>query len=456
MSANRTYKDACLERRISTVDPDQNYRSAFRRDYARLIHSAAFRRLQGKTQLYPGHESDFFRNRLTHSLEVAQIAKSIAQKMNQESDFFRDNPINEDLVEFAGLAHDLGHPPFGHNGEQALDLCMKEFGGFEGNAQTLRLISVIEKKQTSDGEFLGIQKDGTDVRVGLNTTFRTMASILKYDNAIPHRRQENPNLVKGYYQSERELVIEIRKHVAPDLPDDTPLKTVECQIMDVADDIAYSTYDLEDGLKSGFTDPLMMQASLVDDPDLLARVVRKVKKECPSTTADIVIRTAASIFDENLDHMNCVEAYDLAKKVGANGYLRTALTSELVNEFINGVEWKENTAVPALSEVELNSDVRTKVEVLKHLNYELMIMSPRLRVVHYRGSEIVRSVFEALDRYDGHTLLPEDFRQAHSRLGDTDAKKRLICDFVAGMTDRYAMEFYSRLTQGDQSIFKPF
>lgn len=139
MSANRTYKEDCLKRRAPTAGRDQNYRSAFRRDYARLIHSAAFRRLQGKTQLYPGHESDFFRNRLTHSLEVAQIAKSIALKINEASDFFRANPINVDLVEFAGLAHDLGHPPFGHNGEHALDYCMRDHGGFEGNAQTLRL-----------------------------------------------------------------------------------------------------------------------------------------------------------------------------------------------------------------------------------------------------------------------------------------------------------------------------
>jgi len=141
-------------------------RSAFRRDYGRLLHSPAFRRLQGKTQLFPGHESDFFRNRLTHSLEVAQVAKGIASQINDSEPTFQKDPIDTDLVEFAALAHDLGHPPFGHNGEAALDDCMKEFGGFEGNAQTLRLLAAVEKKVLKDargrenGDYCGIAPNG--------------------------------------------------------------------------------------------------------------------------------------------------------------------------------------------------------------------------------------------------------------------------------------------------------
>jgi dGTPase len=131
------------------ISPGEPYRTAWRIDYARLVHGPAFRRLQGKTQLFPG-ESDFFRNRLTHSLEVAQISKSIAIKLNYEH--FRDATdddyrISTDLVEFAALAHDLGHPPFGHNGEAALDECMRTVGGFEGNAQTLRILARVEKKR---------------------------------------------------------------------------------------------------------------------------------------------------------------------------------------------------------------------------------------------------------------------------------------------------------------------
>lgn len=145
---NKLYGKNCTKRQIEKPKPDNSKsRSPYRRDYARLIHSPSFRRLQGKTQLYPGHESDFFRNRLTHSLEVAQIAKGIALRLNFEEPFLQANPIDCDLVEFAALAHDLGHPPFGHNGERALDDCMKQWGGFEGNAQTLRILTVMEKKK---------------------------------------------------------------------------------------------------------------------------------------------------------------------------------------------------------------------------------------------------------------------------------------------------------------------
>src|SRR5690606_8743936 len=128
------YSKQDFARELEEAEKADEGRSAFRRDFCRLLHSPSFRRLQGKTQLFPSDESDFFRNRLTHSLEVAQIAKGIAQNLNSKIEFFKKNPIDLDLVEFAGIAHDLGHPPFGHNGEKALDDKMKDFGGFEGNA----------------------------------------------------------------------------------------------------------------------------------------------------------------------------------------------------------------------------------------------------------------------------------------------------------------------------------
>jgi len=139
----RLYTEGDVRRRLRIPGEgpsgSEPYRTPWRRDYARVIHCPAFRRLQGKTQLFPGSETDFFRNRLTHSLEVAQIAKSIAIRINSTNPFFsRPNfHINTDLVETAALVHDIGHPPFGHNGEKALDECMKKRGGFEGNAQTL-------------------------------------------------------------------------------------------------------------------------------------------------------------------------------------------------------------------------------------------------------------------------------------------------------------------------------
>jgi dGTPase len=178
------------------------YRSEARRDSARLLHSPVFRRLQGKLQLFPSVESDFFRNRLTHSLEVGQIAKSIAIRLNETAPFLEPEnlKIDSDLVELAGWAHDLGHPPFGHTGEEALDNCMHSEGGFEGNAQTLRILAKLEKKvHTGNLENVVGFEDQKDCRVGLNLTFRTLASILKYDKKIPIKRSQNKALVKGYY-----------------------------------------------------------------------------------------------------------------------------------------------------------------------------------------------------------------------------------------------------------------
>jgi dGTPase len=193
------------------------YRSDFRRDYARLIHCAAFRRLSGKTQLFPGFESDFFRNRLTHSLEVAQIAKSIALKLNYEAKSFfkKHRPIDTDLVEVAALAHDLGHPPFGHNGEYALDRRMLRFGGFEGNAQTLRILSILEKKETFDKTGHGVLPDGEDQRCGLDFCARTLAAVLKYDRAIPASRDSENygGPLKGYYACEAHVVERIKQSV---------------------------------------------------------------------------------------------------------------------------------------------------------------------------------------------------------------------------------------------------
>lgn len=461
---NKLYSENCPHRQHQSDKADPAFRSPYRRDYARLIHSPAFRRLQGKTQLYPGHESDFFRNRLTHSLEVAQIAKGIAQKLNHEVQFLNENPINCDLVEFAALAHDLGHPPFGHNGEHALDDCMKRWGGFEGNAQTLRILAVAEKKETKDGGFEGITRQGVDNRIGLNLTFRSLASILKYDHEIPVSRHNKDKLVKGYYRSEKALVNKIHESIAPDYADD--LKTVECQIMDIADDIAYSTYDLEDGLKGGFVNPLMLISIARTDPELLQRVTDKVNKECPAANSEDVLSAIANTFRRDINgstqqeagqpEISTLDEYKISRLVASDGYSRAALTSSLVDSFINSITISINENRPALSKVSMEPSIKLQVESLKHLNYEVTIMSPRLKLVEYRGYEIVRTIFKALTEDDGHLLLPQDVRESYQRLKDSADKMRLVCDFVAGMTDRYAIEFFGRLKQGDQSIFKPF
>lgn len=434
-------------------------RSPFRRDFGRLLHSPAFRRLQGKTQLFPGHESDFFRNRLTHSLEVAQIAKGIALSLNKKHSEFQTSPIDTDLVEFAGLAHDLGHPPFGHNGERALDDCMKEYGGFEGNAQTLRILARVEKKVLADDpgavDVCGISTEGIDRRLGLNLTYRSLASVLKYDAQIPLRRRRSADLKKGYYASERKLVEAIKKHVGP-LPEKAgKFKTIECQIMDIADDIAYSTYDLEDAMKGGFTHPLAL-LTRIGNRALFQRLLEKVAKEIKDVTELEVFEALTDLLQWFEEGTGVLQAFAESQLIAGDGKMRAEFSSEMISGFVKSVtlEVKPGRDI-RFSEVVVGRKARVKIEALKHLNYLLTIMSPRLKVVEYRGYEVVRTIFDTLNSDEGHLLLPEDVQGMFDRLQDTDSKKRLICDFVAGMTDRYAVEFYSRLRESGASIFKP-
>ena len=246
-------------------------RPRFWRDYQRIVSCPAFRRLAGKTQLFPGKESDFFRTRLSHSIEVAHIGKSIGQLINRQLLKIYEKTENDirlekvksvlldlDLIQSACLAHDIGHPPFGHQGEAALNEEMIEYGGFEGNAQTLRILTKLEKKvYAKEANDTGFDDNNLDKRFGINLTYRTLASVLKYDHLIDYSAlkltdSKKISLQKGYYKEEEELVNDIKKSVIGSLSINSKFKTIECQIMDLADDIAYSTYDFEDALKGGF------------------------------------------------------------------------------------------------------------------------------------------------------------------------------------------------------------
>lgn len=455
------YEDGDYARVQPEPEQDEIGRSAFRRDYGRLLHCPAFRRLQGKTQLFPGHESDFFRNRLTHSLEVAQIAKGIALRLNKVNERHPEKQIDLDLLEIAGLAHDLGHPPFGHNGEKALDDCMKKYGGFEGNAQTLRILSRVEKKiirmdgnQISDP--CGIRSDGIDRRLGLNMTYRTLASILKYDKKIPLRRKKGSNLEKGYYASEEDLVKAIKEHVGQPANAEVAFKTIECQIMDIADDIAYSTYDLEDAMKGGFTSPLAVLAKIANE-QLLDRVTAKVKEQVDDVDVSEVFNAITDLMPVTIENDGSpLTTYAESELYVSEGRMRSTYSSELVGGFVKSisVDWGHDVD-PKFAKIVLDRKTQVQIESLKHLNYLITIMSPRLKVVEYRGYEMVRTVFEALSSDEGHLLLPTDVQTMFNRLQDTDSKMRLLCDFVAGMTDRYALEFYGRLRETGASIFKP-
>lgn len=466
------------------------HRSPWRRDYARLIHSSAFRRLQGKTQVFPGHESDFFRNRLTHSLEVAQIAKSIAIRLNATNSLFskKNQKIEADLVEFAGLAHDLGHPPFGHNGEEALDECMREHGGFEGNAQTLHILARLEKKSTSavPESFRPFDEDGRDQRLGLNLTYRSLASILKYDDIIPVKSDDRADgktkeVVKGYYQEEKNLVRKIKEAVIQQ-PDYVGFKTIECSIMDIADDIAYSTYDLEDIFKSGFLKPLdlfVLDAEVYEKvvSTINLRIKKQYKNETKEVTRETIYQVLTYVFgdlftvsendvrfvrkkgvsNEDKKVLFATQAHSTSKLTAEDGYYRTDLTSSLIQEFLEGIEVVKNKSHPQLHQARLNIETFVAVETLKNITYQAIIRSPVLQVVEFRGKDIIKKIFDAIIEEGGDRLLPSDFRRMYDTVKTKSEKRRVVCDYIAGMTDRYAIEFYNRLFGSTGlTMHKPF
>lgn len=469
--------------------PAEPYRTDWRRDYGRIIHSSSFRRLQGKSQLFPGSESDFFRNRLTHSLEVAQIAKSITLKLNHLlKEAGKDYYIEPDIVEVAALAHDLGHPPFGHFGEEVLDKKMRDCGGFEGNAQTLRLLATTEKRHLVMGASLGIDKHGNDKRVGLNLSARSLASILKYDYEIPFREKDRQNTdrpEKGYYRTECNVVDFIKKNICGNEEHAGKFKTIECQIMDIADDIAYSTYDLEDSFKGGFLEPIDLFCASDDVIRAVKRIVNK-KLRIRLSDAKVIERIRTVLlsntlygpkveFDEypvnfSKDELTSFlsmfhqfdlrRSYNISKDIAGNSYYRTRFTSVMVRSAIDCVKIsKINKKIPALSKVELEKDKKIDVEILKHFVFESQILSSKIQIDAYRSKEIIGKIFDTLinDTEEGFMFLPKDFKNIYQALKTRKDKKRLVCDFIAGMTDRYALEFYGRLfSENPQTIFKPF
>ncbi len=570
--SNKEYK------KFYNLEDFKDPRDEYYRDYCRIIHSPSFRRLQCKCQLFPIGESDFFRNRLTHSLEVAQIGKVIASFLNKKPEFIEHEKkchekINIEIVEIAGLAHDLGHPPFGHQGEKALDDCMAEYGGFEGNAQTLRILAKIEKKEKKgeNPDDLGIE-NGKDERHGLNLTYRSLASILKYDKLIPLTRNKklskkifknhfekviteeikkeyenklkNEKLKKkidteikkanslidveniektlkkngviydegylcepcleelkktklsnglekyklkiisalknwddgiikrGYYKSEEELVKKIKKNIIKN-EKQKDFETIECQIMDIADDIAYSTYDFEDALKGNFISLYDCLAPKEEVVEYMYKNLNKCGKLVRTDYKDEDVKNIfMRIFNEPLSLDDFKESYqkidgkevpplvssllfyERANTFQYNGYERVRLTSSLIARFVTGVYIEECSFNPLMS-INLKEEIREEVEVLKNFVYKSIISSNLIKIPAYRGYEIIKTIFNVLKNPEGNLLLPDDYREIYKKLEKED-KTRLICDFIAGMTDRYVLEFYGRLiSENPQSIYKP-
>ena len=341
-------------------------RDIYQRDRDRLIHSVAFRRLRHKTQVFVAPDGDHYRVRLTHSLEVAQIARSLARNLN----------LNEDLTEAIALAHDLGHTPFGHTGQDALNACMRPYGGFEHNLQSLRVVDVLEQRYADFD--------------GLNLTFESREGILK------HCSPKNARLLGDV--GERFL-----KKRRPSL---------EAQIANLADEIAYNNHDIDDGVRSGLLD--LEQLSQVK---IVARHMKAVQKQYPR------------IEPQRLRHEMVRRMIDTL----VTDLVRTS--AENIRRHAPG-DIDDVRRAPAL--IAFNARVRDESLELKRFLRENLYRHYRVVRMSAKAARIVRELFEAF--LSDPRLLPPDF-QAQAR----EDAPRAIADYIAGMTDRYAILMHRRL-----------
>ena len=347
-------------------------RNQFQRDRDRIIHSSAFRRLEYKTQVFVNHEGDMFRTRLTHSIEVAQIGRTIARALR----------LDEDLTEAICLAHDLGHTPFGHAGQDALNECMRDYGGFEHNFQSLRVVDLLEEKYA---EF-----------PGLNLTYETREGILK------HCSRRNARLIG-------ELGQRFLSGTQPSL---------EAQIANLADEIAYNNHDVDDGLRER-----MLSMEQLADCELIARHYGLVNKKWPRLP---------------------------------QRRLRHEIIRGMINTLVEDVVIHSQTAIDriapagiddirALSEalIALSPEILPQHRQLKKFLMENLYRHERVLATAQRAAETVKALFQAY--MNDHALLPDKFRARLRREPEAAEKPRVIADYIAGMTDRYALAEQERV-----------
>ncbi len=356
-------------------EPDPGHRSEYQRDRDRIIHSSAFRRLEYKTQVFINHEGDLFRTRLTHSLEVAQIARTIARTLG----------LHEDLTEAISLAHDLGHTPFGHAGQDALNECMNNLGGFEHNLQSLRVVDKLEDKYA---EF-----------TGLNLCFETREGILKHCTRI---RAKTLGDVGERFLNKTQ-------------------PSLEAQLANLADEIAYNNHDVDDGLRAG-----LLTMEQMCEVEIFRRHYETVMSKYPELTANRV-------------------RHEVIRR------MINDLVSDLINQSQNALQ-SENPA--SIEEVRSsNSPLIGFSPVMRKSNTELKRLLHKKLYEHHRvyrmtnkAQQVIRELFDAL--YNDPLLLPPDYQQlrdkAIEKKGDKGAA-RIVADYIAGMTDRYALDEYDRL-----------
>lgn len=383
------YSNECQSRLHPHTQKGNDPRSTFEVDRSRVIHSSAFRRLQGKTQVLGIGQADFYRTRLTHSIEVAQIGKALALK----------HGANPDLVEAVCLSHDLGHSAFGHSGEKVLNEKMKAFGGFEANAQTLRLLSRLELKSSNYS--------------GLNLSRAVLDGILKYK--IPFGEVPEAGPQKFFYDQDIPLVDWIDPNWR------SGKRSFDCQLMDWADSTAYAVHDLEDGLKTGLLTAESLEPFVDRYPDHLPALIDRVHR----------ILTARSV----------------ERKVAMK-----RLTSDLINKFVSNTSLGENkNQNPRYARnLIVPSEIRRENQMLVDLVFGVVIEHPRLAHISFKAKTVLSRLFDTYNEKDVGKLLPYDFQEKYEEIMESDADRaRLICDYIAGMTDSYALKMYARLFEAD-------
>ncbi len=347
-------------------EEEHAYRTAFQRDRDRIIHTAAFRRLDYKTQVFVYHEGDHYRNRLTHTIEVAQIGRSMARALG----------ANEDLTEAICLAHDLGHPAFGHTGEQTLSQLMREHGGFDHQRQTMRIVTLLEDRYV---EF-----------PGLNLTYEVREGLVKHDTDY------DVTDAAGYEPEKA--------------------GSLECQIANLADEIAYNAADLEDGLRSGLLDPLAVRELGVWKAvmgtlreDFACRLDDQLRTRAIRRLIGIEITDAITATAENLAEIKAASVEDV-RAVGRNVAAFSAETLEMNREL--------------------------KAFLLANFYHH-----PRVMRMAYKANHMLTAIFGAY--LEEPRQLPLDIQERIAR--GPDSLHRVLCDYVAGMTDRYAILEHKRL-----------
>lgn len=408
-----TMKTDCMESYVHEEGARYRPDGPFQRDYARIMYSSSFRRLQGKMQLLGIKNDQFFRNRLTHSLEVAQIARSIAGTIQYD-------PGESYIVEAGALAHDLGNPPFGHAGERYLNEKFLDIGGFEGNAQTLRILTNIEKKRP---EFRG-----------LNLTYRSMLSVVKYFNKFDVEAYKNgAKKQKFIYDEDYDL---LKKFIDKNA---IKIRTLDVQIVDIADEIAYAAHDLEDGLR--------VKAFTIDE------ILHDYKAQYGNSDS-------YTVFENNVREAQEKAGYGI-NKIDSTQYsklFRQELASRLINLALNDIG-----LIPVTDEMSQKTGT-TQNEELGFLSHGELIhglkgivfkcINHNDEVYHYEqeGKKVIDFL---VDLYSNDEMyLPPEYRAKeliiqYSDLQDKNEdilQKRLICDYIAGMMDSYAISAYEKFS----------